>query len=81
MKDSRLDKNLYCGKCNQPTKHASLTPLEIEAQVKRKNTWHYQLLSFVVGVFFSTEESTSHISYYRCSVCGADYQDRESMPH
>ncbi|PMJ95699.1 hypothetical protein [Vibrio sp. 10N.261.55.A7] len=74
-------KALYCGKCNQSTEHAALTPSEVEAQTKKKNAWHYQLLSLIAGIVFSTDDTTNHISYYRCAVCGSDYQDRESMPH
>ncbi|USD62941.1 hypothetical protein J4N45_26710 [Vibrio sp. SCSIO 43140] len=72
---------LHCGNCNQKTQHQRLKPAEIEAQKQQKNSAKSQWLNLIVGVFLGTHKSETHISYFKCKVCGAEYDDRENLPH
>ncbi|MEZ8858309.1 hypothetical protein AB6E16_22885 [Vibrio atlanticus] len=72
---------LHCSKCNQKTIHRRLSSSEIEAQKAEKSNPKYKILHFVFSVLLSQNSSKSNISYFKCTVCGSEYRNNESMPH
>ncbi|KGY14278.1 hypothetical protein NM22_02130 [Vibrio tubiashii] len=72
---------LHCTNCNQKTSHRRLSTEEIEENQRKRNSWKARLLSIVADVIFGTHKSPTMVSYYKCTVCGAEYNEDESMPH
>ncbi len=72
---------LYCSKCNEKTMHRRLSSSEIEAQKAEQNNPKYKIIHFVFGVLLNQNNSKSNVSYFKCTVCGSEYNDNESMPH
>lgn len=72
---------LHCGRCNQKTAHRRLSGSEVEAQIAKKNNPKYKILHFVFTVLLNQNSSKSNVSYFKCTICGSEYNDDESMPH
>ncbi|PMH00773.1 hypothetical protein [Vibrio lentus] len=79
MSDNRTE--LHCGKCNQKTTHRRLSSSEINAQKAEKNNPKYKTLHFVFSALLNQNSSKSNICYFKCTVCGSEYSNNESMPH
>lgn len=79
MSDNGIE--LHCSQCNQKTIHRRLNSSEIEAQKTVKNSPKHKVLHFVFSVLLNQNSSKSNISYFKCTVCGSEYRDNESMPH
>ncbi|EHS1185864.1 hypothetical protein KVQ64_004196 [Vibrio vulnificus] len=81
MSDSDNGTELYCSKCNKNTLHRRLSASEVEAQKTEKNNTKYKILHFVFSVLLNQNNSKSNISYFKCAVCGSEYNENETMPH
>ncbi|PML57360.1 hypothetical protein BCT74_19020 [Vibrio lentus] len=79
MSDNRTE--LHCSKCNQKTTHRRLSSSEIKAQKAEKNNSKYKTLHFLFSVLLNQNSSKSNICYFKCTVCGSEYSNNESMPH
>ena len=75
------DKVLQCGNCNEKTLHIRLSASEVNAKQQDKNSIKSRILNIVFGVLLGTHKSKSQISYFKCSVCHAEYDNNESTPH
>jgi hypothetical protein len=77
---SQSDTILHCGNCNQKTPHRRLSADEVKEQQRQKSSTKSWFLNIVFGVLLGSNKSDSQISYYKCSVCNAEYDSNESMP-
>ncbi|CAH6781118.1 conserved hypothetical protein [Vibrio chagasii] len=75
------EKILHCGNCNKETPHIRLSSAEIEAKQLDKNTLKSHVLNIVFGVLLGTQKSKSQLSYFKCSVCHAEYDNDENVPN
>lgn len=78
---SQSETVLHCGNCNQTTPHRRLSAEEVEEQQTIKQGTKSRILNIVFGVLLGTHRSDTHISYYKCNVCNAEYSDGETLPH
>ncbi|MEZ8297267.1 hypothetical protein AB6D11_26050 [Vibrio splendidus] len=75
------DTVLRCGNCNKETSHIRLSASEVKLKQQEKNSLKSRILNIVFGVLLGSHKSESKISYFKCSVCHAEYNDSESAPH
>jgi ribosomal protein L44E len=72
---------LYCSKCNKKTVHRRLSASEVKDQNARMNHPKYKILRFVFSVLLNQNNSKSNVSYFKCTICGSEYNENESIPN